>query len=216
MIKTVVDYMDKMCELYPDVPRNKIQATLIHSQNNMLKYLKNRGGIFLSKRGKDNRHYMIINSLQAYSVKKKMQRWIKRMHQKIRNRYKRYERKWDGYYYFALNDLKFAKVVSQKFGNRKDYVFENIKLYKMFEECLLHEQLKNYIFRVPMVVDCGWTIWKETYKSRDFEYIYKMENDGLVPVKKLDKPCHNDLFEKKMFNFAWLKYLEADKIKKTI
>jgi hypothetical protein len=48
-------------------------------------------------------------------------------------------------------------------------------MYKIFEECLTQEFGKNHVFRIPYIIDFGFTIFNENCTLGGFEYIYRVE-----------------------------------------
>jgi hypothetical protein len=94
------------------------------------------------------------------------------------------------------------------------YVFGKLKLYKIFEECIL-KAVGRHIFRIPLSYDMGMIGWKQDYASDDFEYIYRRHAEGLEPVNR-EEMCYNNLFTelgKDPKNLAWLRMEEIKKEK---
>lgn len=105
---------------------------------------------------------------------------------KLRIKYKRAKTKWDGYYYFGLNEEQFQDYMSnfkntgmgkKSRGNRKQKItFRKLKAYKLLDECLIHKQNKH-IFRLSFPEDVGFTFYKEEYTTRNAQYIMRKVND---------------------------------------
>jgi hypothetical protein len=86
-------------------------------------------------------------------------------------------------------------------------------MYKLFEECLAQQTSRPHIFRIHYVVDFGYRSFNRVFKSKDFEYIYRIEESGLVSVNEISDRCDNDLFIKKM-DYVWMKWIDKKLIKK--
>ena len=210
-IKTNYDYLDKLSKLYPSLKKEQIRMILMTMQKNILSLVKNYGGIFLSSRDESNKYTIMINGLNVFSIKDKQKYWTRKMKTKIRVRYRRSKPIWNGYYYFALHDEELAKILAHKTNTKKKIVFERLKLYKIFEECILMNPTRQHVFKTPFLLDCGYTLFKENYILEKFEYIYRKSKDGLEPINKKEN-YHNKLHMRKdQRNYAWLKLMEIQK-----
>lgn len=101
---------------------------------------------------------------------------------KVRIRHKRSKVKWDGYYYFGISKEQFTKI----FGKVKNpsqvckRVFENVKGYKLLEECKLHHY--SHVFRIKYPMDVGYTFFRKTYETNRAEYILKRVNGKWIDL----------------------------------
>lgn len=123
---------------------------------------------------------------------------------KLRVMYKRKQIKWDGYYYFALTKPQYEKYLAQKKRKgrpRKNFIFENVFMFKIFDECSITESSQVAIFRLPYSWDRGFTFFypklktdkaelvltREPLKFKDIllsEYNYEFISDYLKQYKK--------------------------------
>ncbi len=208
------DYIPKLMELYPTISKKDLLRMIKSFQLSFLNLVKKDASIMIrqySRNDNVNKFTMIFNNLNTYDSLKAYQRWQRQISKKIRIKYKMLNRQWDGYYYFALSDRFFARILAQKKRSRKYYIFEHIMLYKVFEECLANSRGKKHVFRVPYAVDFGWKCYKPVYECSDFEYIYRNNEDKLEQVN-IDNRCDNNLFSRKT-DFLWLKWVDKDLIK---
>ena len=112
---------------------------------------------------------------------------------KLRIKYKKARTKYDGYYYFGLTEDRFKEYKSKikPTGRRREkFYFTNLKLYKIFDECLLHHELKHF-FRIKYPEDCGFTMYKTNYEARNFDYIYKRTKDNNIEPVSYEQATSN-------------------------
>jgi len=86
------------------------------------------------------------------------------MRVKLRVMYKRKKIPWDGYYYFALTENEYNEYLKQKNKRgrpRKNFTFSKVILYKIYDECNISESNRVAIFKVPLIMEFGFTIYKE-------------------------------------------------------
>jgi hypothetical protein len=86
-------------------------------------------------------------------------------------------------------------------------------MFKLFEECLAQESGKPNIFRISYIIDFGWRSFNKVFKSKAFEYIYRVEPTGLVQMNEVTTRCDNDLFLEKE-DYLWMKWVDKKLIKK--
>ena len=179
-IKRIEDYYEKMQEKYPEIPRETLEKVLKYGLRSF--YLHNSYGAdtinmvqgFVMYCGR-----LFGDNLEFYKY------WLIKQRLKLRILWKKRKKQYDGYYYFGLTEEDFQKYKSQmkKSGRRRrKFTFDRIKLCKIFEEVEIDRRWKH-IFRIPYPEDVGFTIHRENFVTRDFEYIYRRKADNtLEPV----------------------------------
>lgn len=158
-LKTIQDYYEQICSEYPSVSKSDIKRILQYGWKSL--YLHNSyGGDTLIVR---NGFWFYCGHLMNNSLKW-FEYYKKKMRIKLRILYKRKKIPWNGYYYFALTQNQYNKYLSQKNKRgrpRKNFTFSNVVLYKIYDECNIAESGNVAIFKVPMPLDFGLSIYKE-------------------------------------------------------
>lgn len=104
---------------------------------------------------------------------------------KLRIKYKRSKKQFDGYYYFGLDDKQFDEYLNNfrntglgnksKGKRRTKITFYNIKAFKLLDECLLHS-FNKHIFKLKFNEDVGFTFFKKEYSTYNAEYILRKKD----------------------------------------
>ena len=196
--KYISDYIDIINEKYHFLERKIVYRIMRYSLFNIWYLNYNGGDVCIFPRNKFK--YLFYMGKRTYDFEKHKLYWIRKMKTKIRILYNKRKREWDGYYYFALHDSQLARILKQKnkVGNpRKYFTFPNLVLYKIFEECLVREQNKRNIFRIPFATSFGYSTYKKDYRCKDFEYVYRRVDGGLLPIN------HNEESHNKLLNYNY-------------
>lgn len=176
-IKYIEDYYDKVKEKYPELTEKQISRILTYGFQSF--YLHTLyGGDILSKSP-----YLTVYCGKCFvdPIKFGQYRALKKAI-KLRVKYKRARIKWDGYYYFGLNDEDFEYYKSQikKSGRRRQkFHFKQIKLYKLLDEVLITKRY-NHIFKILYPLDVGFLHIREDVITRNFDYILRRNKDGIM------------------------------------
>ena len=169
VVKNIQDYYDKICELYPSISKSDIKKILQFGFKSL--YLHNSyGGDTLIQ---NKNFWFYCGSLMKDSIKW-FNYYINKTIVKLRVNYRRNKTEWDGYYYFALSEKQYNEYLKQKHKKgrpRKWFTFNNIILYKIFDECNLSEHSKVAIFRLPCLYEQGFVVYKEELKTNKLEFI---------------------------------------------
>ena len=171
--KSIQDFYEKMYEMYPTIPQQDIRRILQYGWKSL--YLHNSyGGDTLINR---LRFWFYCGSLTNNSLK-----WFnyykRKMIVKLRIMYKRKKINWNGYYYFALSQNQYDEYLNQKNRRgrpKKNFMFNNVYLYKIYDECNIAESGKVAIFRIPWPLDMGFTNYKEQLITDKAELILVRE-----------------------------------------
>ena len=138
------------------------------------------------KDDRKNKYLFYIGHL-TYDSLKHFHYYIKKMRVKIRVLYNRAKADWDGYYYFGLTERQHQKVLEQqnKRGRkRKTFKYGTIKLYKVLEECKLVEYQKEYFYRIPSLIDFGFTRLKKDFETDGAEFLLYRKCEGFSSLNK--------------------------------
>lgn len=168
-ITKVNDYLDRVCQKFPNIPKSDIRKILNYGLKRL--YYLNSYGCDISIQNDDYRIYfgsMYKDSIAYYKY------YIRKLTVKLRVMYKVLNKKYSGYYYFALTEKQYQDYLSQTHVRgrpRKWFKFGNKMLYKLREECRIRNTLGQYIFKVPMPVEFGFTLLMRDFKSNKAELI---------------------------------------------
>lgn len=154
-IRRIEDYYDRIKEKFPELTEKQISKILTFGFRSF--YTCNLyGGDVLSKSP-----YLTVYCGKTFVDTLKFLKYREmKLRIKLRVKYKRNKTKWDGYYYFGLNDEDFEYYKSQmkkpgKGRRRLKFHFKKIKLHKIIEEVLLSKKF-NHVFRIPYPLDAGF------------------------------------------------------------
>lgn len=93
--------------------------------------------------------------------------------------YKRKNIEWDRYYYFALTKNQYEAYLAQKHTGRgrpkKNFIFEKVIFYKIYDECSIAESNKIAIFRIPYSWDRGYSFYQVKLKTDKAELVLVRE-----------------------------------------
>ena len=167
--KSIQDYYEILYEKYPTVAKSDIKRILQYGWKSLYLHNSYGGDVLLQRR----KLWLYFGSLTNNSV-----RWFsyykRKMIIKLRVLYKRYKIQWDGYYYFALSKKQYQEYLNKKNKRgrpRKNFDFGKVLLYKIYDECNLAENGKQAIFKVPMMLDVGFTTYKEHFVTGDAQLV---------------------------------------------
>ena len=179
-ITSVEKYYDKIKEKFPGLTTKQIDRIVKFGLRSYYKHnlyggdVLNKSPYFTMYTGK-----LFGDNILFY------QYWLIKNKIKLRIKYKRNKTKYNGYYYFGLTDSEFEEYKKQfkKTGRkRRKVTFENVYGFKIQDECLLNRRYKH-IFKFAYPVDVGFTLKLSTYTTRNFEYIFKRNEDNtLQPI----------------------------------
>ena len=98
---------------------------------------------------------------------------------KLRVMYRRKQIPWDGYYYFALTKNQYEAYLAQKNIKKgrpkKNFIFEKVFFYKIYDECSITESNKIAIFKIPYSWNRGFIFYQSKLKTDKAELILVRE-----------------------------------------
>lgn len=187
-LATCNKYYDKIIEKWPELTYKQVDKIIKHGLSSL--YLYNLyGGDVLLKHSKYTMYFgKLFNSNKVF-----YKYWQIKWRIKLRIKYKKAKTKYDGYYYFGLteNEFKEYKNKIKSTGRRREkFEFKSLVLYKILDECFLRAEFKHF-FRIKFPEDCGFSMYKENWTARDFDYICKRNKDNLIEPISYEQKSHN-------------------------
>ena len=168
-VKTIKDYYEQMYQKFPDVPKQDIKRIIQYGWKQI--YLLNSyGGDTIVR---DKNFWCYIGHLKKDSLEY-FKYYIKKLALRIRVMYKRKKIPWDGYYYFALNNIQYQDYINSKKKRgrpKKHFIFTNIMLYQILDECKIAQHEKKYIFRIPYLTTIRYQFFIKELKTDKAELI---------------------------------------------
>ena len=173
-ITKVNDYLDRVCQKFPNIPKSDIRKILNYGLKRL--YYLNSYGCDISLQNEDSRTYfgsMYKDSIAYYKY------YIRKLTVKLRVMYKVLNKKYSGYYYFALTKPQYEAYLAQKHTGRgrpkKNFIFEKIMLFKIYDECNIMQNGHVAIFRFPYSWDRGFSFYQAKLKTDKAELILLRE-----------------------------------------
>lgn len=169
-LATCDKYYDKVLERFPELTYKQLDKIIKHGLMSL--YLYNLyGGDVLLKHPKFTMYFgKLFNDCKVF-----YNYWKLKWKIKLRIKYKKAKTKYDGYYYFGLRKDEFEKykdIFKKSRKRRRVITFPKLIMFKILDECLVHKEFKHF-FKIPYPEDCGFTMYKENWTAKDFEYILK-------------------------------------------
>lgn len=172
-LKTIQDFYESMFEKYPTIPKQDIKRILQYGFKSLYLHNSYGGDTLINKKG----FWFYCGRLMNDSIKY-FEYYKRKMILKLRIMYKRNNIEWDGYYYFALTKKEYQEYLSQKNKRgrpKKKFTFLKVILYKMYDECNISESNRVALFRIPMPIDFGFSLYKEKLVTDQSELILVRE-----------------------------------------
>lgn len=175
MIKELDDYVDKVKEKYPSVPRDELYSILQHGFVKLFEL--NRFGSDVQI--ENHRYSAYFGHQQVDSLSKaKYQHQIKC--KKLRLQHSYTLKDFDGKYYCGLTEEQYEIYKKQR--SYKKFKSEGLKFYKIKDECFMYKKYK-YFFILYFPVDLGWTFEKDSVNKENFEYFaYRDEKNKIIEI----------------------------------
>ena len=140
-ITKVDDYVDVVCESYPELSREEVKRILTYGWKMILQYVSYGNDVSMIS----SKFFLFIGKIPI-SKMAVFNTYCYKLAKRIQYMFRRTKSKWDGYYYFARTENQYIDYLKQ--NKRKYKVFKNVMVYKLLEECKIKEHSKPYIFRL--------------------------------------------------------------------
>lgn len=160
MIKTITDYEDQICQMFPHIPKTDIRKILNYGWKQI--YLCNSygGDVCVT----NNKFYFYCGKALIDPLKHFVY-YTKKLLIKAITMYKRKKVKWDGYYYFSLTDPQQNNLNEQLKTHKKNLCYGNQILFKNYDECKVRHWNRKYIYRVKFNIDYGNSIYLPNFTT---------------------------------------------------
>ena len=171
--RTIQDYYEEIYDKYPNIPKSDIKRILQYGWKALHIYNCNGGDVLLNRQ----KFWMYCGSLMNNSLRY-FNYYKSKMKVKLRVMYKRKHIPWNGYYYFALTEKQYQEYLSQKNKKgrpRKKFTFNKVFLYKIYDECNITESGNVALFRIPLILEKGFTLYKEELVTDKAELILERQ-----------------------------------------
>lgn len=172
-LATCDKYYDKVLERFPLLTKKQVEKIIKHGLCSV--YLLNLyGGDVLLRHPKYVMYFGKLFNDNLVFTKYALIKWKI----KLRIKYKKQKRKYDGYYYFGLTDELFnEKYVKAR--KKRAFRLDGVMFHKILEELTLDRRVTHF-FRMPYPDDCGFTMYKKDYIVRNAEYICRRTKDNII------------------------------------
>lgn len=161
---SIKDYLAQIQEKFPYLAKKEIESILDYGMRSYVRACKMHCDVNLhrtdgTKQGIYRQDYQ-MDRLRGYHY------WVTKWRMKERYLFKMRKKKWDGYYYVGIT-YKENEHIEIK---RNKVIFHNVYFTKLESE-LHHLKYIKKIWRVPMVIDCGWKFFVEEFETSKAEYV---------------------------------------------
>lgn len=160
-----LDYIDELHTHFPDINKASLTKLIRHGLNNLAIFKSNNLDIYLNDDLK--KHYYYFGEITNDPVKRQ-EISNKKIIRKLRTIYRIKKTKYDGYYYFTLNNIDYEL---HKSGTPIPMVI----LHKVREEAYLY-RIGNHLFKVKIKDDSEWTYEMKNYETSSTEFIGSRSN----------------------------------------
>ena len=183
-IKEVRDYVDDVQKKFPEVSKKDIERILKFGFR-VLHLHESYGGDILLKSHQIPNFFFLLGEL-TFSNIKHFQYYVRKMITKIRVIFNKSKPIYNGYYYFALSEKQYKERIMDKQSplgkKKKKFEYGPIMLYKVEKECLVKEYNNPYIYRIPIITELRFKIFKRSLITTEAEFLYKRETKGFKNV----------------------------------
>ena len=168
------DYVDAVWEQHPELSREEIKRILNYGWKMILQYVSFGNDVWIVS----HKIFFFIGRIPS-SALSTFNNYCYKLAKRIQYMFKRTKSKWDGAYYFARTEAQYLDYLKQ--SKKKYKIFQNVKLYKLLEECKVREHSKPYIFRLQEDKTAWITKFYKEIKSDKAELIIQRD-----PLKMKD------------------------------
>lgn len=168
-IKTVDDYVELISDKFPEVSYDDVKRILKYCWKMI--YLYNSEGNDVLIKYPD---LTFFTGKLTKSSMKNFETYKRKLARRIRFMFIRKREKWDGYFYFARTKSQYQDYLEQS-KRRKYITFQNVKMYKLLDECKVTESNKYYIFRLKGIDSNKFSKFYYELRTKDAEFVMERE-----------------------------------------
>ena len=173
-LTNINDYVKMVHEKHPELSEEEIKRILVYGWKMILQYVSFGNDVQILSQ----KMFFFIGKIPT-SALTVFNNYCYKLARRIQYMFKRTKSKWDGYYYFARTENQYKDYLNQ--SKKKYKIFQNVKLYKLLEECKISEHSKPYIFRLAEDKTAWMSKFYKEIKSKNAELIIKRD-----PLKMQD------------------------------
>lgn len=174
IIREIDDYIGELCKWYPSLSEDEIRAVLKHGFAKL--YELNRQGGDVNIRDWRCLAYFGYRFTDIPT-------WIRyrcsKYRRKLRMTYNYTYQQFDGNYYFGVTEEEYQKY--RKSTKKYRYVFHNVILFKIPEECFMRPSLKHF-FQIYYPIDIGFQCKKDKIASKNYKYFAYRKHKQIVKL----------------------------------
>lgn len=168
MITDINDYIPRLQELFPTVPKKDIKRIVEYGWR-MFYFYNLRGCDTLLKSNK-YKYWMYCGQLQNDPVKH-YHYYRLMLRRKLRSLYAKKKVQWDGYYYTFISEEEYSKYFNRKGRKRKHFTLNNKVAFKIFDEAKLFYNSAKYIAKFRYITDMGYSFFKKEFECSNLEIV---------------------------------------------
>ena len=173
-IKDINEYVKDVHEKYPELSEEEIKRILVYGWKMILQYVSYGNDVSLLS----PKFFFFIGRIPC-SALSAFNTYCYKLAKRIQYMFKRTKAIWDKHYYFARTENQYIDYLNQ---SRKKYkIFQNVKLYKLLDECKIKEHSSPYIFRLNEDKTAWFQKFYKEIKTDKAELIIKRD-----PLKMKD------------------------------
>lgn len=181
-INYIKDYYERIYELYPNINKKDINKILNIGWRNFYMLNSMGGDVMISIPRQGFKSYC---GKLKYNALDHFKQYVIKLLIKIRRRFIKSKKVWDGYYYFALTNSQYENLLKQKNkkGRKKKYLnYGDCLLYKLYDECSLVQHNRQHIFKIFYGINLGYTYFKHNLIS---DKVIELEERKILTFKDI-------------------------------
>lgn len=166
MVKRTDDYIDELCQKYPNILRSDIKKIVNYGFRMMFRLI--RRGLDIQLQNGDLWFY--VGKLSKDSIKH-FNYYRLKLQLKIRYIFENYYN-WDGYYYFAVPD----DCVFNKRNRINSLKLKKVTFFKCLDAAKVYYYHAKYFVKIKAITDLGYKYYRDETTIKNAELIYTREN----------------------------------------
>lgn len=168
-IKTIDDYYEDVYAKFPFIPHSDIQRILKYGFRYIYMIISRGNDLYINT----HKLWLYIGRFMNTPLGQ-FRKYYRQLARRIRQINIWKGKKFDGYYYFALQKYEQENVeaqISKRGRKKKKFNYGTVILYRYLDECKVDQATATHIYRVPYPIDLGCKKFKKEFISTDAELI---------------------------------------------